>query len=258
MLFKRKIELIIDGRKYTYPDFTIYFRIHFDDDEDANDARIEIYNLSKNSANRIKKGKQIILNAGYKGDIGTIFTGIIDKVSIDRQMDVDKIATIEAVDDEQWRGLRINKTYKGSKKGSQIIRDVLNKTNFDVGAFSLLNDKTYTNKTFDTTALDVITRIARDCGAKVHNNKGRIFIRPQGQGDRLAFRLDKNTGLVESPERLDDEETGWNVTSLLNHRVAPDTILSINSKTANGQYRVRKGKHIADNNRFYTVMEVVE
>ena len=257
MLFKREIELVIDGLKYTYPDFTIYFRVNFDDDPDANDARIEIYNLSADSTNRIKKNGQIILNAGYEGDIGTIFGGIVDSVQTDRQMATDKITTIQATDNEHWRGQRVNKTYKGRRKGSEIIRDVLAQTGFEIGAFTLPNDKDYWNKPFNTSALDVITRIARDCGAKVHNHAGRVFIRPAGEGSQLAFQLNADTGLVDTPERIDDEQVGWNVKSLLNHRVGPDSLFTINSSTANGNFRVRKGQHIADRTRFYTVVEVV-
>ena len=63
--YLRDISLIAGGKKFKYPDFTIYFRVNFDDDEDANDARIEVYNLSQSSANAIKESDYLILNAGY-------------------------------------------------------------------------------------------------------------------------------------------------------------------------------------------------
>ena len=127
----RTIRLIVGDKEFTYPDFTIYFRVNFDEDEDANDARIEVYNLSSDSANRIKQGQPVVLSAGYEGDAGTIFMGVVDGVSIDRQQ-ADKITTIEATDRELFKGVNINKTYKEGIKASQIIADIIQETGFEI------------------------------------------------------------------------------------------------------------------------------
>ena len=257
--YLRTIRLIVGDKEFTYPDFTIYFRVNFDEDEDANDARIEVYNLSSDSANRIKQGQPVVLSAGYEGDAGTIFMGVVDGVSIDRQQ-ADKIATIEATDRELFKGVNINKTYKEGIKASQIIADIIQETGFEVGDFDLPEDKTYRKgKSIDTSAKEAIAKIARDCGAKFHHDKGRLFIRPKGKGDSVGVAVDKRRGLVDIPEKLeDDDETGWNITMLLNHMVATDVMVKVKSKTANGTFRARKGEHICDRDRFYTIVEAVD
>ena len=257
--YLRDISLIAGGKKFKYPDFTIYFRVNFDDDEDANDARIEVYNLSQSSANAIKKSDYLILNAGYDGDIGTIFTGEVDNVDIDRQQ-ADKIATIEATDRELWKEVKVSETWKEGTKASAIINDILGKTGFDIGDLDLPEDKEYKRgKTIDTTAYKAMKELARDCKAKFHYNKGQAFLRDKEEGDDKGVMVDKKHGLVDVPERINDEEDeGWNVTMLLNHNVTTDVKIKVKSKTANGTFRARKGEHICDRDRFYTKVEAVD
>ena len=259
MLYIREARLIVGSKEFVTPDFTIYFRVHFDEDEDANDARIEAYNLSKDSENSLRQGTPVILSAGYEGDVGTIFQGVIDDVSIDKQQ-ANRIATIECTDRELFKDVRINKSYKEGIKASQIIRDIISITGFDVGDFDLPTDKEYRKgKSIDTSAKNALSEIAKDCGAKFHYNKGRLYMRPKGKGDITGIFVDKEHGLVDTPERLEDEEdTGWNIKMLLNHLVTTDVMLQVQSRTANGKFRVRKGEHIKDRNRFITHVEAVE
>jgi hypothetical protein len=62
-------------------DLYFKFTVPFEDSEKLGTATIEAYNLSPATRNSIKKGMPIILNAGYEGDIGAIFTGKVSQVS---------------------------------------------------------------------------------------------------------------------------------------------------------------------------------
>ncbi len=261
-LFGRKIELITGTKSFTNEDFTIYFDVPFSDSEDANIAEIEIYNLKDSTINEIKKGSNVILNAGYEGDVGAVLLGEV-KNSFAEWDSVDKITTIDVLDGGgKWLSTPIKRTYKPGITAKQVLNDLLSVTGLEIGAFSLPNNKVYPGgKTVDDKLSRAIAYIARDCGAKTHTNRGKIFIRPKSEGDSIGFVLNSERGLIASPtptEKEVDGETvkGWEVKSLLNHRITTDSVLIIESKTANGQFRVESGAHKHDGSDFYTEMVV--
>ena len=55
------------------------FDIPFDDDTEANEAEIIVYNLSDLTIQNIKKDSPITVTAGYGDDTGIIFSGLISK-----------------------------------------------------------------------------------------------------------------------------------------------------------------------------------
>lgn len=90
-------------------------------------------------------------------------------------------------------------------------------------------------------------------------NKGRIFIRDENKGTETGFLLNSDTGLISSPEKVEEEKDGqkiikYKVQSLLNHKIGVDSLIKIESKTINGNYRVESGVHTGD---FITEMIVV-
>jgi len=260
-LFRRVVELYADKKQFG-GDFTIYFDVPFDDGDDANVAEIKIYNLTTQSINEIKKGSKIILNAGYSGDAGSILLGEAQTVKTEWER-VDKITTITVLDgSESWLKMPIKKTYKEGIKAKQILNDILAITGLEIGAVNLPTNKVYKGgKTINTTLQKAIAQIAKDCGAKTHVNRGKIFIRPKNEGDNIGFVLDAEHGLISSPMPIEKEDKqkniikGFKVVSLLNHRIATDSLLQIKSKTANGIFRVESGKHYANGRAFYTEME---
>jgi hypothetical protein len=271
ILYGRKIEVIAGVKKFDSKDFTIYFEVPFDDDKEPNIAEIEIYNLKDQTINEIKKGTKIIINAGYQNDVGSILIGEAQTIQTEWK-NVDKITNITTLDGyEKWFKTPISKTYKAGIDAKRILNDLLRIGGFVIGAFKLPVNKIYKGgKTLKTTLYDAIFSIAKDCGAKVHINKGKIYIRPKNDGNNINFLLDKEHGLIGSPTPIEKEVVtgkdkkgneikkkirGWKVVSLLNHRITTDVIIQIKSKTANGVYRVESGKHYHNGNAFYTEME---
>lgn len=259
MQFNRKVELVIGNKSFTFPEFTIYFRVEYSDKDELNDAEISIYNLSNQTLNNIKKGDNVILNAGYEGDVGNIFIGIIDDVNT-KQVRTDKITKILALDtSEQWIKSKVNKTYKAGIKASQILRDIVGLSSLIPGPLVLPNDVVYKRgRTINSKLPATARQICTDCGAKVQVTKRKIYIRDPKQGDNINFLFNSSRGLIGTPERFeDDDATGYNVTALLNHRVQTDSIVGVQSSTANGNFRVRKAVFRADRRDFYLEMEVV-
>lgn len=94
--WKRQATLQIGSKRFGMDDLYFKFTVPFEDSEKLGTATIEAYNLSPATRNSIKKGMPIILNAGYEGDIGAIFTGKVSQVS-DKHSGTEVITTIAAL-----------------------------------------------------------------------------------------------------------------------------------------------------------------
>jgi hypothetical protein len=108
--WKRQATLQIGSKRFGMDDLYFKFTVPFEDSEKLGTATIEAYNLSPATRNSIKKGMPIILNAGYEGDIGAIFTGKVSQVS-DKHSGTEVITTIAAAEAlEEWLSKEVNKT----------------------------------------------------------------------------------------------------------------------------------------------------
>lgn len=286
----RKIEVTAGNRLFNSGELTIEFDVPFDDGPDINIADLTIYNLSDHTLAELKKGQQVIINAGYEGDIGAILIGSTQYLTTEWS-GVDKVTSVMVADaNDNWMKTNLKKTYKEGITAQQILTDLIPKTGLKIGALKLpLNMKYDGAKTIDGLIGKTIVDIAKDCNAKVHVNKGKIYIRAKTEGDTIAYVLDKAHGLIGSPTPVENEESykvaekkkvtetvkgkkvtkyvteyvdkkrirkGYKVKSLLNFNFTTDVVIKIASNTANGFFRIEKGKHIAGGSSFYTEMEV--
>jgi len=109
---------------------------------------------------------------------------------------------------------------------------------------------------------DAVQQIVKECGSTFKISKGRIFIMPFGEGIQTGFLLNYQTGLIGSPEVFEREERdctkkGYKIQMLLNHRITVNSIIRVESRTANGMFRVLKGRHRCGGD-FITEVEVME
>lgn len=253
----RRIQLLVAGRSVAFPPLRIDFRVDFDTDDDPNTAEIKLYNLSDDTISRLKKGLSLVLNAGYESDVGTIFAGDIAKVRTEWQ-GVDKITTIIAGDGlNAILNAKVSKTFKPGIRASQIIRDIIGAFGLEVGTIKLAKDVVYQKgKVVQGKLQQVIRQIAKDCQSGVTITNGVIMIRPKTAGTQTGFLLKHDTGLLGTPGYLDSEDADYQVESLLNHRITAGSLLKIQSRTANGTFRVVRGSHEANDAAFVTRMEV--
>lgn len=120
----------------------------------------------------------------------------------------------------------------------------------------------------------LVSEIAKDCEAKLHINKGRIYVRDRVKGDNLGLDISKETGLIDEPEEVEEEVKdekgsklkndkkkikGYKIKVLLNHRITTDVIIKLTSRKVSGVFRVSKGEHKGDTSgqEYYTECEVV-
>lgn len=285
--FGRKIELLVNGTKITN-DFKMEFDVEFDDGPDVNFSKVIIYNLTDTTINKFKKGLAATLNAGYVGDVGNILSGTIKDVKTEWS-GPDKITTITIADaNDKWLTQKISKTYKKDATAKQILTDAIKLSSLKVGKISLPTNKVYKGgKTIKGAIGAIISDIVPDCNAKWHTTKGSIYITGKNEGVESNVLLNKNSGLIETPTPYEKSESynvnktvvnyetvngkkkkkvtveeenktrvmhGYKVKCLLNHRIKTDSIIKIQSLSANGRFRVAAGKH--DGGDFITELEV--
>ncbi len=237
----------------------INFNIPFSDEPKPAECEVIIYNLSRSSSNKIKKGSTIAVTAGYQGDKGLLSQGKITKVST-VPSGVDKITTIHFSEGVDYADKKdVNITFKKGTSAKSIIQRIASSAGIKIYQISLPTNKIYkSGYTADSDALSVIEEVVKDCKAAIYYRRGNLIIRSIRSGDDERFTLNTNTGLISSPERLEnDDYSGWSFQSLLQHRIATASIITLKSKTANGTYRVKNGSHSYDGSTFITECEVV-
>lgn len=227
------------------------FTVKFDDDMEANEAEIIIYNLSQTTLAEFKKDREISIEAGYKGDTGVIFNGYITKVRTKKE-NADRITTVKCFDDIKDHTIT-EITYSAGTKASKILRDLLEKTGTPIEVFQMRRDHTYENEVkVDGDLMQNIKKYSEVCGVSTYVRNGRIISRHIKVGDNIYFTLSEETGLIGSPEEFEEEQTaedykevinGYECECLLQHRFSAGGIVSLKSLFANGEFRICSGEH---------------
>lgn len=246
VLFRRKIETIVNDRIWRYPGLEISFDVKFDSDSVPDEADIIIYNLSDDSIANIKIGHNIIVNAGYGDDIGTILDGVISSADLERQ-GVDREFKIKALNvTGQYLNISVSKAYCTGSDSEYIIRDLLGTVGIIPNVVSLASPQSYQfGYTATGKVLDLVKKFADDADSKVVIRNSSISILPDYIGDEdTAFLVSADTGLISiDPIDKTDSPAKYKVKMLLNHAVAPYVILNIDSLTFSGLALVIEGNH---------------
>lgn len=246
---------------------TIKFRVPFSDDENTNDAEIEVYNL-KNSS--FAAQATAILQAGYRDSSGVIFTGELREAKTKWQ-GADKVTTFICTDaPANYLQKDFKKNYAKGTPASVIITEIAGFAGIGIGDLSLPVNFIYrTGKTVNGKPKTLLTALAKDCKAKMHVTQGRLYMRDKNKGTQMGLNISKETGLLDNPEVITNEienaqtkkkvvRIGYKIKMLLNHNITTDVIINLSSKTASGTFRVEKGEHTGDtsSNEWFTVCEV--
>lgn len=243
----------------------IEFSVPFDDNMEPNEAEIIIYNLTDTTIARLKKGQKIYITAGYKDDTGAIFEGFID-YSYTTYEGADKVTKIKAVDDNEKK--TVESVAINANTAKDALAELLRMTGTEVvGGIRAVRNPSYENaQTVDGDLKAAIKKYADDCGISVYINKGKWYARSLFDGDNINFTICENTGMIGSPSPFEEEistegytgiVTGYKISTLLQHRITTAAIVNLSSLTANGQFRVRSGRHIFNSSEAITEIEVI-
>lgn len=242
------------------------FNIPFDDDTEANEAEITVYNLSDTTIKNIKYNAKITVTAGYGSDTGVIFSGFISSKETSYEGN-DKVTKIKALDDMNLKEKDVESiTFAAGTKASKILKTLCQKVGLPIAEFTIKRDYTYKDEeNIEGGLMQNIERLAGICGVSAYILKSKLYVRPLSKGDNTRFTLNVDTGLISIKE-FEEEETngdytdtvkGYNVEMLLQHQLQTASIIDIKTKSVNGTFRVRSGSHEYSGSKFTTKAEVI-
>ncbi|OPA77520.1 hypothetical protein BVG16_13795 [Paenibacillus selenitireducens] len=243
--FGRVIEVMTSNMSFSNDKFTIEGTIPFDNDLLPNESEIKLWNLSMDTINKIKKQATLMVNAGYRGDVGLVLHGFISKVRT-KPEGVNRVTTIYVMDSVDLSKAKIKDiTYAKGTAASYIIKDMAKRLGLPIAQFELNKDVRYVDGfTAQGEGVDIIQSVAKDCGTSAFINKGRLYVRSLRRGADGLFRLSPETGLIGSPEYFEDDTTkGFSITSQLQHRITTASAIQLKCSQFDGIVHVRSGAH---------------
>ena len=260
--FGRVAEMIVASRKFSMEDFAMEATIPFDVDILPNESEIKIWNLSDKTLNDMKYGALLQMNGGYRGDVGLMLQGYISKVQT-RWEGVDKVTSIFVLDSEEknYDKKEVNETaFARNISASYIIKQMAKTINLPIAQIALNVDYQYKEGyTAKGNVIEIITKVAKDCGTSAFINKGKLYVRSLRRGGDHVFRLAKATGLIGTPERFEEGGfKGFNLKSQLQHRITTASVVDLACSQFEGRLYVQSGTHhISRTGDFTTEMEAI-
>lgn len=211
--------------------------------------------MSEDAVNAVKVGSEVILNAGYTGNVGNILFGTVSKKYGNTQNGVDtefKFQVTPSV--EVLLRKTVQQSYVAGTKASYIVKDLLGKVNLEVGTIVLTNDISYpTGKIVKNSIQKELELIAKETNSWFYTRANIVFINTNVYELDTGFLLRPDTGLIGYPELIDiDGQVGYKITTLLNPMMTGASVFRLESKYVNGLFRVHTGTHSDD---FMTVMD---
>lgn len=285
-LFNRKVELTVgkpgsEGR--LIKDLRIAFDILKTDSKETNAAKIEIYNLTRETRGFFEEeGAFVKLNVGYEGEpkLSTLFTGDILSFSPE-PTGVDNIFTVICKDGFLTLDqAKLSISFDEGSTSRQILSLLTSKLKAEFNLSSIIGDRipniiynngfSYVGKAAG--ALDkVLARVKHDW--IIDNNN--LIISPIGSssGESVVQLLDKETGLLSKPQRVKQQPVkskggrgktfdGWQIKSLIIPGLAPKQRVKVVSiiEDINKVFLIKNARYIGDtrSNIWEMDMEVTE
>ncbi|WP_322925436.1 phage protein [Paenibacillus campi] len=243
--FGRIVEVLTENMKFSSLNFNIEGKVPFDNDALPNESEIKIWNLSDKTLNNIKRGKVLMLNAGYTGDVGLLLHGYISNASTTWE-GVDKITTIHVLDSEDLSKRVVKEiAFAENTLASKIIKQMATYIGLPIAQMELNQDYRYQEGyTAKGEVTEIISKVAKDCATSVYINKNKLYVRNLRRGGDDLFTLNKETGLIGTPGRFEkDGMKGFNIKMQLQHRVTTASAIDLKCSVFTGRVHVRNGSH---------------
>jgi hypothetical protein len=253
--FNRIASVVLED--VTIKDLAISFKIEKTDKPSTNTAEITVHNLSETRRNLLTKYTGLlILNIGYSEGEGEAiaFTGTVTKCT--HEIDGTEIKSVLECHDGAlvFKNLKISTSFPAGS----TVKTILGYLNSKIGVplkHSLQAAK-YNNKVYPSgfTACGDLNKtlsiVCKDAGLKwsIQNNQ-LVYTSTLEKPKTFGIVLNSQTGLIGTPERLNDESDakvkieGYTVKTLLNTKLEPHGLVKLESITAKGDFEITKATH---------------
>lgn len=245
------------------PDFEI--ETEFDITESTNIAKIVIYNLTDEMIKRLKKGVEVIIEAGYwndgkNKDIGVIYKGIVESLkgswnNADKKFEI----TCNTYNDE-YKDTKINLKVGKGTKASTIIKLILsNLDKLKAGKIELGKDIDYKDgKTLHNNVKHIFKELAKDTKSVFFITNRVVIFQPRDKINRGVLEFDPNRF-----QDVKENDGTYTLKAIFDHRFQEGFKINLDLKKAfeqleiKGEYLITKGKHVMNfKTDAYTELEI--
>lgn len=235
--YKRAYALVVsdENNSKTITGLRLSFNITKSLHSFPNLAQLELYNPNPETLSMLEsKFSEILLNAGYEGNIRLLFKGQVRNV-FQRKVGTDRIVTIFAGDAEQdWQNAIFNKTLTENIAIKQVVTEIAetfkNTTTGQLQGLDAEADK-LRGQTLSGSSKEILDQLAEDYGFQWSIQDGELITVPNEAvlEDVDAVLINNATGMIGSPTIT---ELGVNVTTLLNPELLPNRAFVVESDFA--------------------------
>lgn len=236
--WKREVGVVVGagGDGLSIKDLRIKFEVEKTVESSPNSAKIKIYNLHPDNENRIKdEFDEVLLNAGYKDNVGLIFRGNIKHVYRYREAS-DLIIEIEAADgDKDFRQATINQTFPAGSTNMDVIDASVDSFsgigNTLKGPVVVAQKEYLRGKVVTGNSRSALDNVSKEAGANWSIQDGELHV--IGVDDYLPGEvavINPKTGMLGSPEVT---EKGVKVKCLLNNLLKVNGQIELDMNTIN-------------------------
>ena len=252
----------------------VSFNILKTDQNEPNEAEITLYNLSRDTFNKISlPDTEVVLKAGYKDEGGAkvIFVGTITNPEYTHE-GTETRTVLTCVDGQKdGRGNPVSLSYKKGTLVNAIVDDILNIIPMTSIKKAVIPNVDYTaGYSFVGRALDGLAEVLGKVhlGYTIQNNEIYILdnnqtINPVGLVFSYATGLLGKPELVATTSAIDGQpivKKQLRIKTLLAPSVLPKNLIKLETKDSNGLFVVQNINHIGDNydGSFKSEMMVIE
>lgn len=233
----------------------VSFSVEKSSEESPNDAKVQIWNLSKQNLSILESKDCIVeLKAGYGNNRSLILVGNVSS-AITTLDNADRLTELTVVDGlVELRDTNIKVSINGKVNGKTVYKKIATAMGLsikfapDLWFRTIPNGFSYVGK-----AKNALQKIANYCGQSWSIQNQVIHVTWPGRSIATqGYLLSSDTGLINIPKRItigsgDESKTGWEVEYLLNGAIGVNDIVRLSSDTASGYFLVHKVTMDGDN-----------
>ncbi len=224
---------------------------------EPNKLELSVYNLAESTRHRLKKSDSyVVLEAGYAGSMGVVFSGDARRIS-DYREGPDWILRVEAGDAEKAiRTKRVSKSFAPGVNVGDVLGELakslgipadralarLKKSDYKGGLNQFANGFAFAGPAYPELA-----RQLRHVGLTPSVQDGELQILATNETTQhAALVVGPDTGLIGSPQVKEDKTLAFK--TLLQTSLAPGRRVVLDSASIKGTYRIESITYNGDSN----------
>jgi hypothetical protein len=275
-IFNRIASLQIEDRFGTAVELAnlrIAFDVEMTRTAATNTAKIEVWNLSRNTRDKLKeRNARVRLLAGYSSNTGLelLFNGQAQFI-LHESLPPDIITTFECQDGaEELRQVRGILSYGNNTPARQVINDIAGQLGLPIKFITPINGIFESGYSFYGQIKNALAEVTQRFDLEWSLQNGQLQILKRGEdAETIPVFINEKNGLIRAPEQINyqngqlndiigEQEPQWRITTLLRPKIVPASRVFVESRFINGIFSVDNVRHSGDTrgDNWFTTVEV--